>query len=149
MSNTGPTKCSVCGKAHWMRDPHIWEDEPRKLAIKKVLGVANGKVIVANNMANTPKVESKPVANIVDDMANKIKPDYRFADVEERFVKEELGRSSSTEEQRFCKPNVEGSIPSSGSTYKYRDAEKRRAYQREYMRKRRFNGSKNAIRADN
>ena len=31
------------------------------------------------------------------------------------------------------------SIPSSGSTYKYRDTEKRRAYQREYMRKRRAN----------
>jgi len=28
-------------------------------------------------------------------------------------------------------------FPASGSTYKYRDAEKRRAYQRDYMRKRR------------
>jgi len=98
MSNTGPTKCSVCGKAHWMRDPHVWDDEPKKLAIKEVLGMANGKVSMANSMANN--IGCIAPGTVVD-------------------VPHKVIRASDF------------------STYKYRDAEKRRAYQREYMRKRR------------
>uniref|UniRef100_A0A6H1ZG36 Uncharacterized protein n=1 Tax=viral metagenome TaxID=1070528 RepID=A0A6H1ZG36_9ZZZZ len=92
-----------------------------------------------NKRHNGPcNVFLSPMANsMANSMANKIKPDYRFADVEEKFVQQELSRSSSKVEQRFCKPTSEGSIPSSGSTYKYRDAEKRKTYQRDLMRKRR------------
>ena len=110
-------KCSVCGRGHWSNEPHKWEDEPKKGVISKLRGVVGMANKVVDHMANVPSVANKPMANtdlLANGMAN--------------------SRSSSMEEQRFCKPKVEGSIPSSGSTYKYRDTEKRKAYQREYMR---------------
>ena len=113
-------KCRVCGEKHWSSEPHKWGDEPKKAVLTKLKAV----------MANAPIVANKPMANtelLANNMAN-AKPLMANS------------RSSSTAEQRFCKPKVEGSIPSSGSTYKYRDAEKRRAYQREYMRMRRSRG---------
>ena len=39
-SATSAAVCRVCGHRHWMRDPHIWGDEPKK----KVLDVLRDEI---------------------------------------------------------------------------------------------------------
>lgn len=29
-------KCRICGHAHWMRWPHIWDDEPKRSKIAEL-----------------------------------------------------------------------------------------------------------------
>ena len=36
-SNTSAPKCMVCGSNHWLRDPHIWKDEPTRRNIVQTL----------------------------------------------------------------------------------------------------------------
>ena len=82
-------RCRLCEKEHWGVCP------VDKVSVIK--GLREKVVNIAPVVANKEEVvanETKVVANVV---AN--------------------SRSSSTEEQRFCKPNVEGSIPSSGSKH--------------------------------
>lgn len=118
-------KCRVCGVRHWSSEPHKWGEEPKKAVLLKLRAV----------MANATSVANKPMAN-TETLANSV--------ANERLVMAN-SRSSSTGERRFCKPKVAGSIPVSGSTYKYRDVEKRRSYQREYMKRRR-SGRQDGIR---
>ena len=35
--NTSAPKCMVCGSNHWLRDPHIWKDEPTPRNIVQTL----------------------------------------------------------------------------------------------------------------
>ena len=115
-------KCRLCGVLHW--------------------GLC---------VANKPVANKKDVANIVAN--NKTTPD------------ESCGDEIHNESRRPIRGVVDGTSPlllgegirdgaltaktghegigsriRSAPTYKYRDAEKRRAYQREYMRRRRLNG---------
>ena len=91
-SSTSSAVCSICEHEHRFGGPHIWGDEPKRLAIKKVLDMAAGGVGIANKVVHaTPRVVHKP-AMVVHKSKHGV----------------------------------------------YVDLEKRRAYRREWMRKRRL-----------
>ena len=103
-SSTSSAVCSICEHEHRFGDPHIWGDEPKKLAIKKVLDMAAGGVGIANKVVHaTPRVVHKP--ELVVHIPEKV------VHAEKVVVHSKHGR--------------------------YADLEKRRAYRREYMQKKR------------
>ena len=107
-------KCRACGEEHWG------------------LCAGAGDFIVN-------KVVNSPILGVGEKVAPLILLD-KCSD--SRHLYKEESRGSSTVEHLPCKQVVSGSIPGSGSKHgKYADKEKRRAYQREYMRKRRANGN--------
>ena len=115
-SSTSAAMCKVCGHRHRMMDAHLWGVEPKKA------GVIKGLKTSMANMANKPMANKKDMAN---GMANDpvLSDPVFIARVNERY--DDLAKAGHVEPDDLK------------ATYKYRDAEKRRAYQREYMRKRR------------
>ena len=91
---------------------------------KVIKGLKKSMVSVANGMANRQNNMANDVANKIKDMAN--------SDILARGVANLKKKEASEATTKW----VEG-LPAKLSTYKYRDAEKRRKQQRDLMRKRR------------
>jgi hypothetical protein len=51
-----PPVCRLCGHAHWLRDPHIFPDDPRPVKAKAL----DAAIIAAFDVTDTPKSPESP-----------------------------------------------------------------------------------------
>jgi len=134
-----------------MRDPHIWDDEPKKAKVaelKKAIGAVPAPL---KRMANKVVDHMANARVLANSMANETTPDESGGDeIREGSRRPAGGVVSGT------RPLLSGEVIGDGdltakagheglssrvrsSTYKYRDQDRRRAYQREYMKRARVN----------
>jgi len=116
--------CRFCNTRHHFREAHVFEGAKPDMANTKK-SLANMANDVANSMANGSK-PTKNMANIKKDMVNK-----KGGDASDRNIRSDHVLRADV--------NVGGSASDLKTrTYQYRSTEKRKAYMKEYMKKKRM-----------
>ena len=111
--------CRFCNTRHHFREAHVFEGAKPDMANTKK-SLANMANNVANSMANGSK-PTKSMANTKDDVANKKTSPILSAPQSIKLNGEDSGWH-----------------PGASRTYQYRSTEKRKAYMKEYMKKKRM-----------